>query len=220
MVASMVIGIFNAIKSMMAKTSGEGSLMALEYVNEYQKFNGSIKKISKAQIEQEFVHNNMKETFQDISLEEVEEFLKDENSAFYKKIKALREETDTILNEEQNILSSITESVYFLNEPPIDRYIEEYKDSKDKMDTYINNQLQGMPKEIVLKRMRDQYGLLYVTIDRLVLLVNELKVSTKIKEPEQKDTFEKPLESVRDYYKDQYDFFIKKLEELSRDKII
>lgn len=216
----MVIGIFNAIKSMMAKTSGEGSLMALEYVNEYQKFNGSIKKISKAQIEQEFVHNNMKETFQDISLEEVEEFLKDENSAFYKKIKALREETDTILNEEQNILSSITESVYFLNEPPIDRYIEEYKDSKDKMDTYINNQLQGMPKEIVLKRMRDQYGLLYVTIDRLVLLVNELKVSTKIKEPEQKDTFEKPLESVRDYYKDQYDFFIKKLEELSRDKII
>ncbi|MEM5658019.1 hypothetical protein AAHB50_15165 [Bacillus toyonensis] len=44
MVASMVIGIFNAIKSMMAKTSGEGSLMALEYVNEYQKFNGSIKK--------------------------------------------------------------------------------------------------------------------------------------------------------------------------------
>ncbi|MEM5658018.1 hypothetical protein AAHB50_15160 [Bacillus toyonensis] len=117
-------------------------------------------------------------------------------------------------------MSSITESVYFLNEPPIDRYIEEYKDSKDKMDTYINNQLQGMPKEIVLKRMRDQYGLLYVTIDRLVLLVNELKVSTKIKEPEQKDTFEKPLESVRDYYKDQYDFFIKKLEELSRDKII
>ncbi|PHG06803.1 hypothetical protein [Bacillus toyonensis] len=220
MVTSMVIGIFNAIKSMMAKTSGEGSLMALEYVNEYQKFNGSIKKISKAQIEQEFVHNNMKESFQDISLEEVEEFLKDENSDFYKKIKALREETDIILNEEQNILSSITESVYFLNEPPIDEYIEEYKDSKDKMDTYINNQFQEMPKEIVLKRMRDQYGLLYVTIDRLVFLVNELKVSTKIKEPEQKDKFEKPLESIRDYYKDQYDFFIKKLEELSRDKVI
>ncbi|MBD8109675.1 hypothetical protein [Priestia megaterium] len=214
---SIVIGVLNAIKGMLTQKPGEGSLMALEYKEHYQKFNNSIGKISAAQITQAFAHSEIKERFKGMDMEQLKKHLKSNDPQTNEITTALRESTNQIFSEEDKLLHSILTSEYLVNEPPFMDYIDSYEKSKASFYSYVPTG--QVPAEILFEFLKDKYRILETAVSRLLHLTTQLNItsSSKVSDSELRDKYENALESVSQHYKEQYQYACKRLEGLNQE---